>query len=299
MYLSFMVIAFVLFLAESSFGAGRAVDDLDNAKREVASPSMSSSIVPVGAPVRHGLPEGEKRGLGMSATPTKDEPAYITRQRRLIDGKKFTIDSVALFSGTDIFSDGIRLATGSPWSHVGLVLADQMGGLYCFESTGSPDEIVHEGMFPQVQIDSWDHVVKRYSGVVATRKFIVERDTWNKEKSEDLTGFVKRELGVPYEKNMGSLLKAITGTNNDTSASTNSLFCSELTALTLMRVGHLPQPTERGGRFADNYLPSHFGQSRSLPLISARLEEEQIIKGKLGRDCCSLPLLPPPPCVIL
>jgi|GEM_PF-2164569 len=265
-----------------------------------SSSSSHSNIVTLHVPATAEVDEKQQKSLekvapkkedgkGLSLVSSPDEPEYIKRQRILIQGKKFSINGIVLFSGTDPFSAAIRLATASDWSHVGMVLADTEGKQYCFESTGAPGQILHDGMLPQVQINTLDDVVKGYEGSVSTRTFTFDKDAWTSEKTNNLTNFVLEKLGTAYERNIGSLLKAIKGDNQSDDSST--LFCSELTALTAIEFGLLPKDGQENSKKASNYLPRDFSGKQFLPWIHAKLGAEKSLKqGSSG--CC-------PSCTIL
>lgn len=201
----------------------------------------------------------------------------VDKQLDLIKDRQLTVWGIALLSGTDPFSLGIRTLTASKWSHVGLILADEKDEQYCFESTGSATEILFERMLPQVQIHKWIDVVNSYSGSVAMRRFTFEEDRAPNHLA--VTKFVTRFLGVSYEKNLSELLNAVKRQNK--SDDLTSIFCSELSAECLIELNYLPK-----NRPANNYLPRDFAETEFLPLINATLGQEILIKNP--KSCCAV-----------
>lgn len=184
----------------------------------------------------------------------------------LISQKQFTLCGLGLFSGNDITSAAIRELTKSKTSHCSLILKDHVGEWYCLESTGSYDEIMHQGMLPQVQIHLWQNVVNNYGGKVKYRTFTftsLEQNT-----PETINSILIDELGKPYETNLLSLIEALLGKNK--SEDLSSLFCSEFNAAALMRMGYLGKE-----KLAANYLPRDFTEEPGiiLNLINATLSD--------------------------
>jgi hypothetical protein len=191
---------------------------------------------------------------------TSDSP-FAERERALLRGRTFSIDGIALFAGTDPFSKAIKKCTASAWSHVGLIVRDERGQKYCFESTGSATDILKEHVLPQAQIHRWEDIIRNYDGVVAERAFTFSTSATSVVK--DATSFVCKNVGKPYEQSFQTLFASIKRGNK--SDDLTSVFCSELVAECLIEAGILPLHTER---LAQNYLPRDFGGSEFLPLAS-------------------------------
>ncbi len=224
------------------------------------------------------LPILEEPQESIPVTPLS--PRTIDRQKRLIADKTLSLWGIALFSGNEPISEVIRLVTISKWSHVGLIFKDQEDELYSFEATGSLSQIITEHTFPHVQIAKWKDAATDYNGSVAYRQFIFANDNHG-DKDKLLTDFVKTELGKPYEKNFGDLIRALARKNKERGnkdSSSNSLFCSELTAKCLISLGYL-EDTRRD----DNYLPKDFSDKEFLPLNGVKLTKE--IRVKNARNC--------------
>ncbi len=204
----------------------------------------------------------------------------LQEQYSLIEGADLALWGIGLFAGTDIVSKFIRKATGSEWSHVGLILKDQKDQLYCFESTGSASDILKKGMLPQVQIHKWEDVVSAYSGGVAYRQitFINKQE----DESRKLTQMVKDLIGTPYERDLSTLINCIERKN--TKESPSSLFCSEMAADIMMDLGYLSKE-----RVSSNYMPKDFSSKEYIPLQGIKLETEIMVKHlRKSQGCCIL-----------
>lgn len=201
-----------------------------------------------------------------------DNEEIVQKQHEMIKDKNLTVWGIGLFAGSDITSGMIRKLTNSSWSHVALVLTDQEKRLYCFESTGSYDEIMHKGMLPQVQISPWLEALANYSGVVAHRQLEFSQIRQNTPKN--VNKLVYDLIGKPYEENLTSLIEALSGSSKKPDVS--SLFCSELVAEVLQELGFLDEEI-----ICDNYLPKDFSTEIPLHLEGAKLSNEVILKGQL------------------
>jgi hypothetical protein len=204
---------------------------------------------------------------------------FVETENELIKGKKLTLWGVSLFAGSEIFSEIIRTATGSSWSHVGLILTDESDTLYSFESTGSFEDILR-GVLPQVQIHLWNDVVARYSGAIASRQFAFEEGY--KPDSNAVVPMVSGLIGKPYETDLTSLIKALKRDNSVEAP--QSIFCSELTAKCLIDLGYL----SKEDRLPDNYLPRDFSEREFLPLKHAALGKEVSVKKAKKQGCCTI-----------
>jgi hypothetical protein len=243
--------------------------------------SLKKSLISIS----HPSSDEELRPLKESLIPVSQPSSrgkIVDKELALFKGRSLTLWGVALFAGTDPVSKTIKIVTASKWSHVGLVLSDERGDRYCFESTGSLEEIIYKGMLPQVQIHKWEEVVKSYSGQVATRKFIFEKGA--EPDPSIVTNLVIRLLGTPYETNLRALIKAIRREN--TIETPSSLFCSELNAQCLMELGYLGKT-----RPADNYLPRDFSDSEELTLKGCIMDKEILVKDNKRKVSCGCVIL--------
>lgn len=194
--------------------------------------------------------------------------SFADAEREIMKSRTFSLAGVALFKGKDPFSKAILKLTASPWSHVGLIVADQDGQRYCFESTGSATDILKRHVLPQVQIHRWEEVISGYDGGVAARWF-----KFSEAAAPDLTSFVQENLGKPYEQSLSTLFACITRKNRTDDLT--SVFCSELVAEALIGCNILPKASERK---AQNYLPRDFAEREFLPLNGAALSVEYVLK---------------------
>jgi len=189
----------------------------------------------------------------------------------------YTLRGIGLFSGTDVFSKAIRTATKSNYSHVGVILTpvdadpNDESQWFCFESTGSANEILKKHKAPHVRVTPWEDVVANYGGGVAFRTFEFEKG--HEPSAVTITDFVNRFDGRPYQKNLIKLALAVPAINSRPTL--KSVFCSELAAQLLIESGYLT------GYWSNNYVPRHFSSEyKRLGLMGAKLSRETIVKHK-------------------
>lgn len=196
----------------------------------------------------------------------------------------YRLRGIALFSGTDPFSEGIKIVTKSNYSHVGVVLAESGQDIddrqfwHCFESVGTAEEVLKDHVLPHVRITPWEDVVQSYKNGMWLRTF-----KFNAEKEPTpqwVTEFVAKFNGKPYEKNFGELLGAINAKNKKTEI--DSVFCSELVAEMLIEAKLM----EAG--ISSNFTPHQFSTEYKLPLVGATLSPETIIHQPKRTGCCSI-----------
>jgi len=197
----------------------------------------------------------------------------------------YRLRGIALFSGTDPFSEGIKLVTNSNYSHVGVVLSesdqdpDDRKFWHCFEAVGTAEEVLKDHILPHVRITPWGDVVRSYKNGMWLRTFEFKEGI--EPKPEWVTEFVARFNGKPYEKNFEALLGAINATNKKTDV--DSVFCSELAAEMLIEAKLI----EAG--ISSNYTPHQFSTEYKLLLIGAILSPETIIHQPNPKaKCCSI-----------
>lgn len=219
-----------------------------------ASPSESvlypGGIHPTSPALGAGLEEpGSTNGAGAVAT----EPMQY-----------YTVVGIGLFSGAliDPVSCLIKTCTNSRYSHTGIVLAEEghaedSESWYCFEATGTAEEVLH-GIMPHVRLTKWADVL-RYSGSVAVRKFRFTEEML-RPSSTDVTTFVLQNNGKLYERDINELLNSVKKRN--TEEDTNTVFCSELAAEMCKKLG-LWSTTE----ISSNFTPADFsGEEGRTPL---------------------------------
>lgn len=173
-------------------------------------------------------------------------------------GRKYNLRGVSLGAGGDAISTGIRYATWSNYSHVGLILSDAEDETkwYCFESTGSAAEVLN-GEYPHVRITAWDKMVKDYDGSLSYRLFVYDDEKAN--DSTNVTKFVDTYNNKSYTTNPMTLIRALFGTNEKSDSEIlENVFCSELAAKMLMDLDMIEKGT------ASNYIPKHFSTDSNL-----------------------------------
>ncbi len=208
----------------------------------------------------------------------RSQDNFVAQQKELISGKLLSLWGVGLFSGTDIFSSAIKVITSSDVSHVGLILADEDGTKYSYESTGSASDILVKHVLPQVQIHLWDDVVNNYSGKIWQRQF-----TFTEPEKNDpavISPYVLGRIGMPYEKSIVDLISAVTRGN--TEGTPDSVFCSEETARFLLTLKYLDSE-----RLPDNYLPKDFSSKEFVPLVGCSLGKQTQVKMSKS-NCCTI-----------
>jgi len=174
------------------------------------------------------------------------------------DRKHYNLVGIALFSGKDLVSKAIKKATHSKISHVGVILADARdeNKWYCFESTGTPSEVLH-GHYPHVRVTPWENTVAMYDGKVSYRLAVFEDQ--DRTDSRAVTEFVEEYDGKSYTKNPLKLFKALFRKNKEsTSKSLNTVFCSELAAKMLMNLEIIDADIE------SNKLPKDFSSEGNI-----------------------------------
>ncbi|NCQ67490.1 MAG: hypothetical protein GW748_07070 [Alphaproteobacteria bacterium] len=211
-------------------------------------------------------------GFTLSSTLSLFASAELTQGQ--IEEMDFQMHGVALFSGTDPFSVGIKIATESPYSHVGILLHEASADVsdltswYCFESTGSAGEVL-SGTLPHTRVTPWAHVSTQYPGGVTSRLLR------SKEEPDvtTVTQFIRENNGKAYENNIGELLNALTDGNEK--PNTETVFCSELTAELMQQLGIIDSRIS-----SNNYLPSEFSvEKENLPFLSGYyLGDEEVVK---------------------
>jgi hypothetical protein len=239
--------------------------------------------------------EEEQRQSRGNAHSYRDDP-FVQEELRLIQDKEFTLWGIGLFAGSDVVSAGIRKLTGSYVSHCALILSDQYKQRYCFESTGSANDILYRHILPQVQIHLWEDLVNNYSGGIWSREFTFAEG--KEPNTKRLSKYVKKNVGKPYEKDLSKLIEAVTKNKGQKAKKhlfakkkyawendpTASIFCSELVADCLIKL-HILRPD----RQPENYLPRDFTTEWVLHLEDGiTLSEEKLIKAPANSSSCCM-----------
>jgi len=205
---------------------------------------------------------------------------FLKQEEELIKDRPLTLWGVGLFSSADLVGAVIRTLTASNWSHCGLILMDEKDQTrFCFESTGAASQIF-QGIVPQVQISLWDDTAKNYNGSVAERQFIFKDQ---QPESADIVQYVRKYLGTTYQRDLSVLIESIRSENTDKDTTLDGLFCSEMVAHMLMKLGYL----DKNFKGVDNYVPRNFSSVDYLPWWNgASLTKEKNVK-KVS-SCCIL-----------
>ncbi len=187
-----------------------------------------------------------------------------------IRGQLQTAD-IVLFSGKSRMSAGIKWATLSEWSHVGLIVYMPPGTgpladtVLLWESTTFDDlKDALDGVAKcGVQMVLLSDRIQTYPGSVAIRQLSVHRDP----AMLDALSAVRHKLrNRPFEQSRLEMVRAALDGPFDRLPSRedlSSLFCSELVAEAYQAMGLLPEHGE--GKPSDEYTPQDF--AGDLPLL--------------------------------
>lgn len=183
---------------------------------------------------------------------------------------------IVLFNGKGRISTGIKFATKSPWSHVGLIYVfEEQNMVAIWESTtlNKLKDIDTNTLRQGVQIVSFTERVEQYRGNMAIR--ILKNANLSKYDYNCLNKLRKELSGKPYEKSILELIKSawdvpsISFSENQEDLS--SLFCSELVAKAYKTLGLLPTEIP-----SNEFVPCDFSYNGKVDnlLKKAYLEEE-------------------------
>lgn len=189
---------------------------------------------------------------------------------------------ILLFSGNTLFSKAIKLVTRSHWSHIGMVLKDDDGLLYCFESDNEPIKDIPEIGVRKVPLK---YKIETYDGEIAIRMLEVPelKQTILREEIKQLCNQFKN---IPYEKHFLELIKsAYDGPFGENKEDLTSIFCSELIASIYQKCGLLnwdiPSNEYTPANFSiTNLTPENFS-TKTLNLIRNILTDIEYIKSKI------------------
>tara|TARA_Y100000296_G_scaffold2569_2_gene3618 strand:+ start:1442 stop:2044 length:603 start_codon:yes stop_codon:yes gene_type:complete len=176
---------------------------------------------------------------------------------------------IVLFSGKGRISGMIKWFTGSPWSHVGMVLRlTEYNMLLLWESTTlSKIKDINTGKARQgVQLVPLSERMKSYEGKVGIRRLNMF-DKYQAIDHDVLMKFREEVKGRPYEESKIELFKsAYDGVFGGNEEDLSSIFCSELVAEAYQRLGLLTEGTP-----SNEFTPADFGGD--IPLINADLSK--------------------------
>lgn len=172
---------------------------------------------------------------------------------------------ICLWSGTGRLSKFIQYGTNSTWSHVGMVIKMPGDILMLWEST-IHDETVDTPPVDGVQLTP---LSKSIVGKLAVRRLDIVRTP---EMYEKLWEARKDLDGRPFENSWKEfLLAGYDGPFGNNTRDLSTLFCAELVAETLQRVGILDST-----RPSNEFTPKDFSTeaSRDLPLLGGSYADE-------------------------
>ncbi len=144
-----------------------------------------------------------------------------------------------LFSGRSAISTAVKIASRSKYSHVGMVIREAQYVL-CWESTTLTDVTDHEDGVAKsgVQVVNFSKHIAGYNGEIAIRHILEPLA----ERELKLLAIIRHELkDVPYERDILELLLSVyDGPFGENTPDLSSIFCLELIAEYLKRIGRLP-----------------------------------------------------------
>lgn len=174
---------------------------------------------------------------------------------------------IVLFSGDTFAARLVRCFTGSPWSHVGLVvrLPDMPGTPLLWEATRASkvSDISHGRAFDGVQLVSLDDRVVSYRGRIAVRR--LQGVSADAEARARLDALMQAWHALPYRNFVRKHLSAwLRG--SESLAWRKGGFCSELVAEVYRQWRLLPAE-----RPAAHYVPRDFAPDDGVPLLRGSL----------------------------
>lgn len=171
---------------------------------------------------------------------------------------------IFLFSGRGLISKGIQTITGSPWSHVALALRlPQFDLNLLYESTTLSDlpDLTTGAPVKGVQLVYLSERLRSYEGKVAWRPI---RGPKTDFMITQAAKFVRCFQGKPYEQNQLELLFSAIDLGFDIGnrgEDTSSVFCSEVAALLLRKVGILLPDDDKP---ANEFTPADYAGKMQL-----------------------------------
>lgn len=185
---------------------------------------------------------------------------------------------IILFSGKGGISAGIKWATLSRWSHVGMILnLPEYDFVTVWESTTLSTTIDLDTRVPRkgVQLVPLSARVNGYDGDIAVRQLA---DIAEEQIDISALMALRRDVtGKPYEEDKIELIKAAyDGPLGRNSEDLSSLFCSELVAEAYQRLGLLDG--SRKAKPSNEYTPADFSEDGELELLVGSLGDEILIK---------------------
>ena len=181
---------------------------------------------------------------------------------------------IVLFSGKGAFSDIIKYATLSKWSHVGMILhIPEYDFLTVWESTTLNNIKDLESGMPRkgVQLVPLSDRIQKYSGDISVRK--LQGADLPENSFRKLMELRKELRGKQYERSKVELFKAAyDGPFGRNTEDLSSVFCSELVAEAYQRLGLVTE-----GKPSNEYTPADFSEKRMKNLLGEFYLSEEIV----------------------
>ncbi len=182
---------------------------------------------------------------------------------------------LVLFSGKGGASAGIKWATFSRWSHVGMIVVlPEYDLVTVWESStiATLPDIDTNAPNKGVQLVPLSGRLEQYDGEIAVRQ--LQDVEFSQENIRSLMQLRRELAGRKYEEEKLQLICAAWdhafGRNTE---DLSSLFCSELVAEAYQRLGLLDEDKP-----SNEYVPADFSDRRELKLLRGRLGPEIFLK---------------------
>lgn len=190
---------------------------------------------------------------------------------------KLKTGDIALFSGKGGISAGIKWATLSRWSHVGMIVVlPEYDFVTVWESTTLSSLVDLDTKIPRkgVQLVPLSSRIEGYDGEVAVRQ--LEGVTFDENDLKNLMQLRRELAGREYERDKIELIKsAYDGPLGRNSEDLTSLFCSKLVAEAYQRLGLLSEEEP-----SNEYTPADFSEKKQLKLLKGSLGKEVFLKSE-------------------
>jgi len=182
---------------------------------------------------------------------------------------------LVLFSGRTLAARLVRWWTGSPWSHIGIIvrLPEYADTPMLWEATraNTVADIHHGVIMDGVQLVSLDAKVASYAGDIAVRRLLDVQAS--RERSQQLETMLHDWSHQPYRNVVKKQLQAWwLGKGHEHTHISRGGFCSELVAEVYKQLRLLP-----GDKPSMHYVPSDFGPDAPLPLLQGRLSPAYLL----------------------
>ncbi|MDG4552265.1 MAG: YiiX/YebB-like N1pC/P60 family cysteine hydrolase [Candidatus Contendobacter sp.] len=190
---------------------------------------------------------------------------------------KLKTGDVVLFSGKGGVSAGIKWATLSRWSHVGMIVfLPEYDFVTVWESTTLSSIVDLDTKVPRkgVQLVPLSSRIEGYDGEIAVRQ--LDGVTFDSDDIKRLMQLRRELAGREYEQDKIELIRAAyDGPLGRNSEDLTSLFCSELVAEAYQRLGLLSEEKP-----SNEYTPADFSEKKVLKLLKGSLGKEIFLKAE-------------------